>query len=62
MLQVFHVDVRKVDLDVAILYIFYTYVTSILSGCCIFNKRFECSIQHETYVASGFFSFSSTHG
>ena len=34
-LQVFHVDVAKVDQDV-------------LSECFIFNERYECSIQHET--------------
>ena len=29
MLQVFHVDVAKVDLDVTMLYLFYTYVASV---------------------------------
>ena len=41
-LQVFYVDVAKVDLDV-------------LSGCCIFNEKFECSMQYEVNVAAGFF-------
>ena len=45
----------KVDLNVAMLHIFHTHVASVLSECCIFNKRFECSLQHETDVAAGFF-------
>ena len=40
---VFYVDVAKVDLD-------------ILSKYCIFNERFEFSMQHETDVAADFFS------
>ena len=49
MLQVFHVDVAKVDLDV-------------LSECFIFKKRFEYFIKHQTNVAAEFFLSSSTDG
>jgi len=42
MLQVFHVNNIKVDLD-------------ILFRCCIFKKRFECSMNHEIHVAAVFF-------
>nr|TKV95970.1 hypothetical protein SEVIR_9G398300v2 [Setaria viridis] len=31
----------KVDLDVAMLHMFHTHVVSVLSGCFIFNERFE---------------------
>ena len=48
-LQVFYVDVVKVDLDV-------------LSGCFIFKKRFEYFIKHQTNIAAEFFSSSSTDG
>ena len=41
MLQVFHRDVAKVDLDVVILHVFHTDVASVLSGCCIFIERFR---------------------
>ena len=37
------------------LHIFYPRVASVLCRCCIFNERFECSMQYETYVAAGFF-------
>jgi len=47
MLQVFYADVIKIDLDVAMLHVFHTYVVIVLSGCFIFNERFECSMQHE---------------
>ena len=40
--MLFYVDVAKVDLD-------------ILSKYCIFNERFEFSMQHETDVAADFF-------
>jgi len=58
MLSLLHVDVAKVDLDVVLLYllqVFYLDVASVLSGCCVFNARFECAMQHETDVAAGFF-------
>nr|TKW05443.1 hypothetical protein SEVIR_7G175900v2 [Setaria viridis] len=45
----------KVDLDVAMLHMFHAHVASVLSGCCTFNERFECSMQHDTDVAAGFF-------
>ena len=45
-LQVFYVDVAKVDLDV-------------LSRCCIFNEGFECFMQHEADVAAVFYSSST---
>jgi hypothetical protein len=38
MLQVFHDDVAKVDLDVAMLHMCLTRVTSVLSECWIFHK------------------------
>ena len=59
MLSLLHVDVAKVDIDVVLLYllqVFYLDVTSVLSGCCVFNARFECAMQHKTDVAVGFFS------
>ena len=59
MLSLLHVDVAKVDLDVVLLYLlqaFYLDVASVLSGCCVFNARFECAMQHETDVAADFFS------
>ena len=51
----FYVDVAKVDLDIVMLHMFYTHVKNILSRCCIFNERFEYSMQHETDVAADFF-------
>jgi hypothetical protein len=57
MLQVFYLDVAKVDLDVAYAYMLQTYVSSVfrcfirmfasvLSGCCIcvqwFSNFFRC--------------------
>ena len=56
MLQVLHVDVIKVDLDIAMLHMFYTNVASILSRCYIFSERFECSMKHETDIAADFFA------
>ena len=40
-LQVFYVDVTKIDLDVAMLHVFRMHVASILFECCIFIERFE---------------------
>jgi hypothetical protein len=49
MLQVFHLDVAKADLDVVyrcmlqrMFQVFHTYVASISSGCCIFAMAFNC--------------------
>ena len=50
----FHVDVAKVDLDVAMLHMFLR-ITSVLSECYILNEMFECTTQHETNVAVFFF-------
>ena len=36
------------------MYIFYIYVASILSKCCVFNERFKCSMQYEINVAVDF--------
>ena len=55
MLQVFLTNITKIDLDVAMLHVFHTHVVIVLSGCFIFNERFECSMQHETDVAADFF-------
>jgi hypothetical protein len=33
------------------IHMFHTHVLNMLSGCCIFNERIECSNKHETYVA-----------
>ena len=55
MLQVFYADVIKIDLDVAMLHVFHTHVVIVLSGCFIFNERFECSMQHEIDVAAKVF-------
>ena len=51
MLQVFRADVVKADLDV----VFLHFVASVLSGCCVFNERFKCPMQHEIDVAADFF-------
>ena len=48
----FHVDVAEVDQDIAMLHML---VASVLSGCYMFNERFEWSKQHKTVVAAGFF-------
>ena len=45
-------DVLKLDLNIT--YIF-THVATVLSGCCIFDERFECSMQHEIDVVADFF-------
>jgi hypothetical protein len=50
-----YVDVAKVGQDVAMLHMFYTNVVSVLSIYCIFNERFECSIQYERVVVASFF-------
>ena len=44
--------VAKVDLNVTMLHMFHTHIACVLSGCCIFNEKFECSMQHETDVAT----------
>ena len=56
MLQVFHVHVAKLDLDVC-------DVAYVLRVASVFHlhERFECSMQHETYIVVGF-SSSSTDG
>jgi len=36
--------------------VFYLDVTSALFGCCVFNERFDCSMQHKIDVAVVFFS------
>jgi hypothetical protein len=66
MLQVFHINVAKVDLDVAhvaiaihvcckslfnMFHLFQTYVATVLSGCC--KSRFRCCIYK--HVASVYF-------
>ena len=55
MLQVFHADVPKVDLDVTMLNVFHTHTASVLSVCCILSRDLECSMQHETDVVAVFF-------
>jgi len=37
------------------LQMFYLDVANVLSSYCIFNERFEYSMQHETDVAADFF-------
>ena len=34
------------------LHMFHTHIACVLSGCCIFNEKFECSMQYETDVAT----------
>ena len=51
----FYVDVAKVDLDIVMLHIFYTHVKNVLSRYCIFNERFEYSMQHEQILQRVFF-------
>jgi len=61
MLQVFHMDVAKVDLDVTMLQAFHMDVASVLDGA--FSSRdSECSMQHEIDVAAGFFCSSLMDG
>jgi hypothetical protein len=64
MLQLFHLDVVKLDLDVAfaiashvyckymfqIFHLFQKYVASVLSGCC--KSRSGCCIYCNSYVTS----------
>jgi hypothetical protein len=38
-LQVFHVDVAKVGLDVVMLHMCVARVASVLSQCCIFHRE-----------------------
>ena len=57
MLHVLHVDVAKVDLYVELLHLLQVFYLdcNYLSGCYVFNEKFECSMQHKTYVAACFF-------
>ena len=57
MLHVLHVDVAKVDLYVELLHLLQVFYLDCkyLSGCYVFNEKFECSMQHKTYVAACFF-------
>ena len=52
----------KENLNVAMLHMFYIHIVKVLSGCCIFDESFDCSMQHETNIAAGFFFSSSTNG
>jgi len=61
MLQVFHLDVAKVDLNVVMLHVFYTHVASILFECCIFFIEIFIMfniIQHENRCCGELFSSS----
>jgi hypothetical protein len=49
MLQVFHMDVTKVDRDVA-----FAYVAMIVHACCKLRLCSQCFICFQTYVASVF--------
>ena len=41
MLQVFHANVAKIDLDIAMLHVFHMHVPSVLSECYIFIEKFR---------------------
>jgi hypothetical protein len=48
------VDVAK---RIMMLRMFHARGSSVSFECCIFNKAFECSSQHEVDVAAGFSPF-----
>ena len=50
----FHVKVAKVDLEIAILHIFYTNIACVLFVYCIFDEKFEYSMQYEIDIAVEF--------
>ena len=65
MFQVFHLDIVKLDLDVAyvtmtiyaiykpmfeVFYVFQTYVLTVSSGCCICCYGYVCMFQ--AYISS----------
>ena len=55
MLHVLHTYIAKLDLEVVILYIFYTYVVCVLFVYYIFDEKFEYFMQYEIDVAVEFF-------
>jgi hypothetical protein len=54
MLQIFHADVAKVNIDVVMLHTCPAHVVTMLSECCIFHRDIWRFNQHETYVLIGF--------